>query len=130
MWPPWGKRERRDADMTALLIQQLTSNVSGENVEAGIAAVEIATGLWSRAFASARIEPETPATRALTPGLLGLVGRSLVSAGESVLEITVDQGELVLAPIGTWSVAGGPMRSSWVYEATQHGPSGSFSRDA
>ena len=27
-----------------------------------------------------------------------------------------------------WSVEGGPIRSSWVYEATQHGPSGSYSR--
>ena len=49
-------------------------------------------------------------------------------AGELVLEIEVDQGELVLSPVGTWSVEGGPIRSSWVYEATQHGPSGSFSR--
>ena len=44
------------------------------------------------------------------------------------MEIEVDQGELVLSPVGTWSVEGGPIRSSWVYEATQHGPSGSFSR--
>ena len=126
MWP-W-QRERRAADYTALLIQQLQSTASGENVEAGIAAIETAVGLWGRAFASARVEPDTPVTRALTPGLLGLIGRSLVSPGETVLEIEVDQGELVLSPVGTWSVEGGPIRSSWVYEATQHGPSGSFSR--
>ena len=127
MWP-WGKRERRDADMTALLIQQLQSNASGESVEAGIAAVEIATGLWGRAFASARIEPENERTRALTPGLLAMLGRSLVTPGEAVLEIGVEDGQLVLSPVGTWSVAGGPMRSTWLYEATQHGPSGSYSR--
>ena len=126
MWP-W-KRETRATDMTALLIQQLQSNASGENVEAGIAAIETAVGLWGRAFASARVEPDTPVTRALTPGLLGLVGRSLVSPGDLVLELEVEEGELVLQPVGTWSVVGGPTRSSWVYEATQHGPSGSFSR--
>ena len=105
MWP-W-KRETRATDMTALLIQQLQSNASGENVEAGIAAIETAVGLWGRAFASARVEPDTPVTRALTPGLLGLVGRSLVSPGDLVLELEVEEGELVLQPVGTWSVVGG-----------------------
>ncbi len=127
MWP-FGNRERREADMTALLIQQLQSNASGESVEAGIAAVEVAVGLWGRAFASARIEPENDRTAALTPGLLAMLGRSLVTPGEAVLEITMDGGELVLAPVGTWSIAGGPMRSSWLYESTQHGPGGVFSR--
>ena len=126
MWP--FKRETREADMTALLIQQLQSTASGENVEAGIAAIETAVGLWGRAFASARVEPENTVTQALTPGLLAMIGRALVTPGEAVLELEVDDGELVLSPIGTWSVVGGPMRSSWVYEATQHGPSGSYSR--
>ena len=115
--------------MTALLIQQLQANASGESVEAGIAAIEVATGLWGRAFSSARVEPDNERTRALTPALLGLLGRSFVSPGETVLSIEVDdQGELVLSPVGTWSIAGGPMRSSWLYESTEHGPSGSYSR--
>ena len=123
------RREKRETDLTALLIQQLQSNASGESVEAGIAAVEVAAGLWSRAFASARVEPVSPATAALTPGILAAVGRALVLSGELVLEIEVDDaGELVLSPVGSWNVSGGPRRSSWIYEVTRHGPSGSFSR--
>ena len=126
MWP--FKRETREDDVTARLVAQLEADAGGANVAAGIAAVEVATGLWGRAFASARVEPENDRTAALTPALLSMIGRSLVSPGETVMEITMDGGELVLAPAGTWSITGGPLRSSWTYQTTLAGPSGVYTR--
>ena len=72
--------------------------------------------------------PETPATRALTPSVLASIGRGLMLPGETVFEIVVVDGELQLQPAGTWNVAGGPLRSSWVYELTLSGPSGTETR--
>ena len=120
-------RETRDADFTQLVLAQLQDRAGG-NVEVGIAAAEIAAALWGRALASARVEPSTPATEALTADVLRTLGRGLIHPGESLFELMMDAGRLVLAPIGSWSIAGGPLRSTWIYETTQHGPSGSYSR--
>ena len=126
IWP-FGKVERRNAYADAVLAMLLNS-ANGEDIEAAVAAVEVVTGLWGRALASAKVTPETPATAALTPAILASIGRSLMAPGEAVFEIIVEDGELQLQPVGNWSIEGGPSRLSWEYLVMLSGPSGMETR--
>ena len=77
LWP-FGVEKRESA--TDAIISALVSQASGSSSppSAGdLAAVEAAAGLWSRAFASATVEPTTATTSALTPGILAAMGRGL-----------------------------------------------------
>ena len=126
MWP--FKVEYResatDAIVTALISQAGGSSVP-PSVEA-LGAVEAAAGLWSRAFASATVEPQTPATQALTPTVLAAIGRGLASRGETVFEIQLseDSGQLLLIQASSWKVSGGTRPDSWRYAVELPLPSG------
>ena len=122
MWP-W-RRENRATDYSSLLLQLLESSAAGESVQAGVAAVEVCAGLFSRAMATARVEPENERTRSLTPSIMAVVGRSLIVPGECVLELEVDEGVLRLRPASSWAITGGTARSSWLYQVSRNGPSG------
>ena len=87
-----------------------------------IAAAEVASGLWGRAFASASVEPMTPATRGLTPQVRELVGRELVRKGEALFVLEVVRGEAVLQPVSWWDVYGSFRPESWEYQVTLAGP--------
>ena len=71
-----------------------------------IAIVEACSGLWSRAFSSAQIEPATPVTQALTPAVLASIGRQLFETGEWVAEIQVVDGKVMLVEASGWEVLG------------------------
>ena len=115
MWP-FGKIEHRasatDAVVSALLSQAAGSSVP-PSVEA-LGAVEAAAGLWSRAFASATVEPSTPATQALTPSVLAAIGRGLAVSGEVVFALDVN-GTVELTQASSWKVSGGLRPDSWRY---------------
>ena len=83
------------------------------SVEA-LGAVEAAAGLWSRAFASATVEPQTPATLALTPSVLAAIGRGLAVRGEAVFVLEVN-GAVELTQAASWKVSGGTREESWRY---------------
>ena len=104
---------RHQEDYTHDLVSALTAQVSGDGVAAAVAAVETAAGWWGRAFASAAVEPDTPATRALTPAVRELIGRSLLLDGEAVFEIVTDPREgLTLVPADSWDIQGS---GRWTY---------------
>ena len=50
-------------------------------------AVEAASALVGRAFASATLNPAMPA---VTPAILGIIGREIIRRGECVFAIDVD----------------------------------------
>ena len=87
-----------------------------------IAAAEVAAGLWGRAFASAKVEPMTAATRCLTPQVQELCGRELVRKGEALFLLEVVRGEAVLMPVSWWDTYGGHRPESWQYQVTLAGP--------
>ena len=89
---------------------------------AALGATEIAAGLYSRAFASATVEPAGVRTAALSPAVLGDVARRLVAQGEAVLLVDVEGGMVTLTPATWWTVQGGPRRP-WRYRVTLTGPS-------
>ena len=115
MWP-FGNAEHResatDAVVSALLSQAGGSNVP-PSVEA-LGAVEAAAGLWSRAFASATVEPSTPATLALTPSVLAAIGRGLAVRGDVVFALDVN-GTVELTQASSWKVSGGLRPETWRY---------------
>ncbi len=124
MWP-FGKMEHResatDAITTALVAAASGSSVP-PSVEA-LEAVEAAAGLWSRAFASATVEPLTPATLALTPAVLAAIGRGLAVRGEAVFEVEVN-GVVQLTQASSWKVSGGTRQETWLYAVELALPSG------
>ena len=128
MWP-FAKVEHResatDAIVTALIAQAGGSSVP-PSVEA-LGAVEAAAGLWSRAFASATVEPQTPATIALTPVVLAAIGRGLAVRGEVVFVLDVDGG-VILSQASSWKVRGGNRPETWRYDVELPLPSGKVSK--
>ena len=58
-----------------------------------------------------------------------MAGRALIRRGELLLLIDTSDGTLRLLPVMTHSVSGGPDPSSWGYELTLPGPSGTVSYD-
>ena len=79
-------------------------------------------------MASAEVSPRNGRTAALTPTLLGHVGRYLLRYGEVLFEIGIRRGQITLTPAQSWTVAGGIDPASWMYEATFQGPSTSVVR--
>ena len=110
-----------DAIVAALVAQAGGSSVP-PSVEA-LGAVEAAAGLWSRAFASATVEPQTTTTMSLTPSVLAAIGRALAVRGEAVFVLDVD-GAVELTQAATWKVAGGTSPDSWRYAVELPLPSG------
>ena len=126
---PWDKTEKRQAggSYTDAIVSLIQAQASGNSVgeSSGIAALEIASGLWARAFAAAEVSPEIPA---VSPSFLASVARQLVRRGESLWAVGVRGGEIVLTPASSWDVAGGPDASSWQYRVDMQGPSGGATR--
>ena len=128
---PWDKTEKRQASSGAYsdaLVSLIQARAGGASVGEpnAIAALEIASGLWARAFASAELS--TPIA-AVSPTVLASVGRELVRRGESLWAIDVVHGEIELRPAGSWDIAGGGADpASWVYRLAMFGPSGNETR--
>ena len=81
LWP-FGKAEHRNVTFTDATTGAQLEFASGGGLPAvaeQLAAVETAAGLWQRAFASATVTPDIPA---LTPTVLGSIGRQLAVQGE------------------------------------------------
>ena len=94
------KREKRKQTdtFTDAVVRAVEASVTGRvqtDVES-TAAAEIYAGLWSRAIASATVEPATLATRAVTPDGLSMVGRSLIEVGEACFELGSSRGRCEL----------------------------------
>ena len=124
MWP-FAKMEHResatDAIVTALIAQ--AGGSSAPPSAGDLAAVEAAAGLWSRAFASATVEPTTASTTALTPGILAAIGRGLAVRGDVLFAIDV-MGGVMLTQASGWEVRGGTRPESWTYVADFPVPGG------
>ena len=129
-WPPWRRAENRadraagSGGYTDQLVSAILATATGQAVDpSGLAALEVAAGLWSRAFAVAEVSPDSVAARAVTPEVLAAIGRQLVRRGEALFEIALEGRALALVPVGPWEVRGGPDPSTWFYVVTAAGPS-------
>ena len=130
-WPFGNKLETRDESFTDTLVGLLLSRSQGKSlaVPSATAALEACAGLTGRGFASAEVSGPETLTRALTPGVLEMVGRSLIRAGELVFLIDTEAGRLRLIPAQTHDVSGGPFPDAWEYTVTLGGPSKTVTYD-
>ena len=128
IWPFGNRETRSDGIYSDAVLAVLMQNATGDgDIPAHTtAAEEIAVGLWGRAFASASVTPVNPATRALTPTVLAQIGRQLIQAGESLWEISVQGGRVVLDNAYAYEIGGDG--GGWVYRLNFAHPSGMISR--
>lgn len=129
-WKFWKREEsglETRTSATDLAVDTIVARAAGgvADIQA-VAAVETASGLWGRAFASAVVNPDTRETASVTPAVLEMIGRQLIRRGECLFQIKVVGGAVVLLPAASWTVTGGP--EGWEYEAHISGPSQSFTR--
>ena len=121
MWPFNKPVEARasytDSITNAILAQASSAAATAE----GTAAIESASGLLSRGFASAEVSGADGLP--ITPGFLARVGRDLIWPGESVFLIDVDGGAVRLHPVANYEIAGSYDPSTWVYSVELAGPS-------
>ena len=127
---PWTKPpglEIREAvtpsgDYSRDLVALLLSNAGGTSLRGAPAALEIAAGMWSRAFATARVTPVNSRTAGLDSATLAAIGRRLLTRGQWVAELEIVGGIVHLAEAQQWEVYGGRRPESWLWELTFDGP--------
>ena len=108
------------------ILQQATGSASSNPT--GLASLEACAGAYSRAFAAAVVTPsDRPETRALTPSLMALIARDCIRLGESMILITVVDGQVQLIPAGSWDISGDADPASWMVRCDVYGPSRSTS---
>ena len=125
-WPFGNNLETRaDSSYTDTLIAALLSRAQGRSlaIPSATASLEACAGTVGRGFAASEVSGPDSLTRALTPGVLEMVGRSLIRTGEVVFLIDTQAGKLRLIPAETHDVEGGPYPEEWEYRLTLGGPS-------
>ena len=127
--PRWLRLETRSS-WTDAVVSALTLAAAGRAIKtaAGSGALEAAAGCYAAAMTGARVSGPANIAGAITPALLGLIGRDLIRRGESVHVLEVAGGALRILPAGSWDVRGGPHESTWFYRCDVFGPSGNETR--
>ena len=112
---------------TDAIVEALANAAAGEDRAKGKvpSAASIAASMWARAFATATVTPVNSQTSALTPMILADMARSLCLHGESVYEIAVGDGAMVLDRSCDWTITGD---SAWSYELQFARPSATVKR--
>ena len=124
---PWSKPERRDSggDFSDAVVRLIEAQAAGTAADASsTAAVEAAAGALSRAFASAEVQGAPWVQDAVSPVVLGQMGRDLIRSGDSMHVIRVGgDGMVRLIPCSSWHWEGPHDPASWTVRATAYGPS-------
>ena len=123
---PWSKPEKRESggDFTDAVVRLIESQAAGSAADASsTAAVEAAAGALSRVFAGARVVAEAWAQEAVSPAVLGQIGRDLIRKGDSMHAIRLYGDQVVLIPCSSWHWEGSHDPASWTVRVTAYGPS-------
>ena len=119
VWPFRKTTEKRAGYADAVVDAMLAAATGSSNADVkAVAAAEFGIGLLGRAFGLAAV---TPALPALSAGYLASAVRSLMTRGNAVALIDVQDGQLVLRPASSYDVYGDDSR--WTYRLTLAGPS-------
>ena len=126
LWPRRQEVEVRESQpFTDAVVGALFAGAAGTVAAdpSGLAALEVAAGLYARSFAAASIDP--PELRPVVgPAVRALIARNLIRRGESVHLIDVAGGRVRLVPVGSWDVRGPWHETDWWYRCDTFGPSG------
>lgn len=119
---------RADSSYTDSLVSALLRQARGQSANPALvsatSAMEACAGKIGLSFAACEISGPDAIVAALTPDLMMMVGRALIRRGELVLWIDTSTGNLQLLPVMSHNVSGNADPSSWRYEMTLPGPSG------
>lgn len=120
----WLRREQRADTYTDAILRYRQNQATGTTIadSAATAALEAASGLVARAFASADVEADEAVQAVLRPDTMALIGRGLIRFGDVLFRIETGRGRLSLLPAESWSVRGEPDPSRWDYQLTLAGP--------
>ena len=122
---PWEKRASggTNSSYTDALIRTIVAQ-AGSTVAnpSATGALEMSSGVVSRAFMAAEVNGPPAVMMALSPGTLGMIGRELIRRGEYVALVEVKNGVPVIYPSAYLTVNGPPDPSLWTYELTLAGP--------
>ena len=124
---PWSKPEQREEGYADAVVAHILASAQGNVIQGAAGGLEIAAGLWGRAFSAARVEPDGVVADLLTPWL-GTIGRAMVRTGEIVFAIDANEYGLALALASTATVSGSYSPEQWMYELTLAGPSRTITR--
>ena len=129
MWP-WKPKTEKRAGYTDGLIQTLIASASGEHAAkvGATGALEAVCGVVGRAFASAEVKAPAPVTAALTPAVVGHIGRSLMKHGDLVMAIEANGDGLRFVAVESYDVLGDHDPASWRYRVSLPGPSSMVTR--
>ena len=121
----WSKPEKRSGgDFSAAVVRLIESQAAGTADASSTAAVEAAAGALSRAFSSAEVVAPGWVRDAVSPVVLGQVGRDLTRSGDSMHVIRLDNDGMVrLIPAASWHFEGNHDPASWTVRVTAYGPS-------
>ena len=129
MWRARGVEVRSEGAYEKNLLTAFVNAAEGvgdSTMAAALGAVELAAGMWSRGFASARVSPTNSRTAAITVEVRASIGRELARRGEALFSINVDgAGAVSLSAAGFWDVYGG---QDWQYRVSEYSPSSTRSR--
>ena len=116
--------ERRESSYTDALVASILQSASGQSFAAPAAtgALEASASIVARCFAAADVQGPEHLTRALTPGVMSMIGRALIRSGEIVFRIDTDGGKFSLLPCSSWDVSGNAFPESWRYRLSLSGP--------
>ena len=124
---PWSKPERRESggDFSDAVVRLIEAQAVGTAADASsTAAVEAASGALSRAMSSAEVVAEPWVRDAVSPTVLGQMGRDLIRSGDSMHVVRVGgDGAVRLIPCSSWHWEGSHDPASWTVRATAYGPS-------
>ena len=124
---PWQGRETRESggDFSDAVVRLIEAQAAGTAADASsTAAIEAAAGALSRAFAGAEVLGAPWVQEAVSPAVLGQIGRDLIRKGDSMHVIRVGgDGAVRLIPASSWHWEGSHDPSTWTVRATAYGPS-------
>ena len=95
-WPFKNQLETRDDSLTDTLISALVSRAQGKTlaVPSATAPLEACAGVVGRGFAASEVTGPDSIIQALSPGVMELIGRSLIRKDEVVFMIDTTAGKL------------------------------------
>ena len=131
IWPFGPKLEHRAESYSNALIAALVGRAEGKTLAlpSATAALEACSGLVGRAFAASEVSGPDSIIQALRPGVLELIGRSLIREGQAVFLIDTQADQLRLIPAEAHDVEGGPYPDEWQYRLTLAGPSKTLTQE-
>ena len=124
-----GVRAAFGADYTEQVLQDEYDAAMGDVTRGASAAVEKVSGYVQWAFSRAQCTVGRRGFEPFDPEILGAIGRSLVTSGESLHLIQFGRRGLALYPVSNWTVHGSTFeRDDWVYQCEIVAPSSAVSR--